>query len=421
MREITNLNDAVRALTEFVPSSRSTSPYTLDRMRALLAFFGNPQDKLRIIHVAGTSGKTSTSYYTAALLHVIGQKVGLTVSPHVVAVNDRVQINLLPLPEAEFCRDLGEFLKHIKSSGITPSYFELLVALAYWEFARQEVNYAVVEVGLGGLVDGTNVVNRADKVCIITDIGLDHVNVLGHTLAEIASQKAGIIQPHNAVFVHRQADEVLDVIQKVCERQAATLHIIEPQEISAELSFLPLFQQRNFTLAQAAANYVIERDHLPELKPSQMIRAAQTNIPARMEVFHHDEKTIILDGAHNPQKLHALIESIRAQFSDQPVAAVISFAAGDEYRLAGALQEITRLCQHIIITSFSGKQDEPKSSIKTEILAKLLDQQDFHNYEIIAEPEQAFTTLLARPEPLLLTTGSFYLLNHIRPLMLEAV
>src|SRR5690606_38872097 len=121
------------------------------------------------------------------LLAAAGQKVGMTVSPHVYEVNERVQINTKPLAETQFCRELSRFLNIIQSSGVRPTYFELLVAFAYWEFAEQGVDYAVIEVGLGGLLDGTNVVARDDKVCIITDIGFDHTSVLGKTLSAITA------------------------------------------------------------------------------------------------------------------------------------------------------------------------------------------------------------------------------------------
>ena len=186
MPQIHTLAEANLALRPFYDYSRTA--YTLDVMKALMEHLGNPQNQLRVLHVAGTSGKTSTAYYCAALLKEAGKKVGLSVSPHVDTVNERLQINGQPMPEAEFCKVLSEFLDVVAESGIKPSYFELLVAMTYWEFARQKVDYAVIEVGLGGLRDGTNVIERADKVCLITDIGLDHTEILGHTLTKITGE-----------------------------------------------------------------------------------------------------------------------------------------------------------------------------------------------------------------------------------------
>ena len=246
MKSIHNFEEAREVLAKFVPS-RGTTPYKLDNMRRLMTELGDPQNSYRVVHVAGTSGKTSTSYYVAALLGQTGKKVGLTVSPHVDEVNERLQVNLAPMPEVEFCSVLEEFLSVIEKSDIKPSYFELLVALAYWEFARQKVDYAVVEVGLGGLLDGTNVISRPDKVCVITDIGLDHTNVLGGDLTSIAYQKAGIITSHNPVFTYEQDQKVMQEIKKRCEIEHAQLFAVTVPKNTAH--HLPMFQQHKFFFA----------------------------------------------------------------------------------------------------------------------------------------------------------------------------
>ena len=416
MPEIKDFAEANAVLAQFVPPVSSVK-YNLTLMHKLMAFLGNPQNNLKIVHAAGTSGKTSTSYYVAALLQAAGKQVGLTVSPHVAEMNERVQFNLVPMPEAEFCAELSKFLDIIKTSHLTPSYFELLIAFAFWEFAKRKVDYAVVEVGLGGLLDGTNVIDRADKVCVITDIGLDHIDRLGSTLPEIAEQKAGIIQPENVVFCHQQDEVVLDVFKKRCTEQHATLHILESEKPTSGFDFLPLFQKRNFTLARAAAGYVLERDKTNKLTDDQLLQAAHTLIPARMETFHYKNKTIILDGAHNAQKLHALIESIRVQFPDQRVATLVSFADGRGYRLENSLKELSKLTNDIIITTFSKGEDLPHGSVDPTVLAKLAQEHASVTIERVNSPAQALTKLLTKPEPILLVTGSFYLMNDIRPLV----
>lgn len=146
---IENFAEARKVLSAFVPTGKP-APYTLNRMFRLMKLLGDPQENYHVIHVAGTSGKTSTSYYLAALLAKSDKKVGLTVSPHVDEVNERLQINLKPLSEKDYTKALSEFLEIIHKARINPTYFELLIAFAFWEFARQKVDYAVVEVGLGG-------------------------------------------------------------------------------------------------------------------------------------------------------------------------------------------------------------------------------------------------------------------------------
>src|SRR5688572_10716165 len=156
MKTFLEANEVLRQFWPELLSRRDV--YTTETMVELMDYLGNPQDKLKIIHVAGTSGKTSTCYYSAALLKAAGKKVGLTVSPHVDEINERVQIDLVPMPEEAFCRDMTEFLGLVKKSELEPSYFEVLLAFAYWEFVRHRVEYAVIEVGMGGLTDATNVV-----------------------------------------------------------------------------------------------------------------------------------------------------------------------------------------------------------------------------------------------------------------------
>ncbi len=410
--------EANALLQQFWPVKLSRQHvYTLETMTKLMDFLGNPQNKLKVVHVAGTSGKTSTTYYVAALLKAAGKKVGLTVSPHVDEINERVQIGLVPLPEAVFCAELTEFLKIIKKSGVEPSYFEVMVAFAYWEFVRRGAEYAAVEVGLGGLVDGTNVVARPDKVCVITDIELDHINVLGSTLGEIAAQKAGIILPKNSVFCYRQGTEVMEQIAARATQKRADLHVLPNDAALADFTDLPLFQQRNLGLALQAVNQVLRQNGEPEITKQQLATAAQTHIPARMEEVMLSDKTLIIDGAHNAQKLHALGESVRRKYPGKPKAAVVSFAGGRSYRLEDSVAELVPLLDHIIITSFDSAQDSPHASVDPAELAQVFKRHGAKSIQIVAEPTAAFKLLLQRPEPVLIVAGSFYLLNHIRPLV----
>jgi dihydrofolate synthase / folylpolyglutamate synthase len=420
MREISSFTELHNVLEKFVPPSRSMrGAYTLDRMRILMRYLGNPQDTYKVIHVAGTSGKTSTCYYITSLLKQAGCKVGLTVSPHISEVNERVQINLEPLPEAIFCKEFSLFLDQVEQSEVSPTYFELLVAFAYWEFARQKVAYAVVEVGLGGLLDATNVISQADKMCIITDIGLDHTDVLGRTIPEIASQKAGIIQPHNSVIMYEQADTVMTVVREVCEQVHADLHEVWELSPGQLPPNLVLFQGRNWYLAYRAYDAIADRDGLSELSESQLADSTVVTVPARMETFVYKDKIIILDGAHNAQKMHALAASVRKAYGKQKVALLISLVQSKNFKLRTSLEEVLAAADHAIITGFDTTQDMRKQSVKPIKIAEHCLDLGFNSIEMIENPQEAFRHLIKRPEPVLLVTGSFYLLNHIRPLVLR--
>lgn len=417
MPTIHNFTEAGKALAPFYDTSRT--PYTLDAIRALLAHLGDPQQRLRVLHVAGTSGKTSTAYYAAALLAASGKTVGLSVSPHVDTVNERLQINGAPLPETEFCAVLGEFLDLVADAPVTPSYFELLVAMAYWQFAEQGLDYAVMEVGLGGLLDGTNVVDRADKVCLITDIGLDHTEILGDTLGKIAAQKAGIIQDNNAVFMYRQGSEVMESVALAVQAHGAHLHELTDRDL-IERPDLPLFQQRNLGLAVRAVDYALERDYDESLSSETIDRAAHTTVPARLERFVLGGKLVIIDGSHNQQKLHAMLGSLRQLYPDQSVAALCGFVRGNDERWQGALDELLPAVTQTIFTTFHSQQDLPKHSVVTEPLVQYAATKGYTNVRVEDNPAAAYELLMQCPEPILLVTGSFYLLNHIRPLIRRA-
>ena len=420
MSKITTLKEAEQALAKYYRSTSGSSRqagYGLDTMRALMAFLGDPQNTLQVVHIAGTSGKTSTAYYTAALLKSAGFTVGLTVSPHVEALTDRVQMNGKPMHPKRFCADLEQFLALVEQSGLSPAYPLVLTAFALWEFARQKVDYAVVEVGVGGLLDSTNVVDRADKFCIITDIGFDHMHLLGNTLPEIADQKAGIIQLHNTVACYRQDDVILDQIKKRSQQKQADLHVIENDAPSPEAAELPLFQQRNFTLAKYAVSELLARDD-KELTSDMVKKAATIEVPGRMEEYRYAGKNIIFDGAHNPQKIDALMQSVAQKYPDAKVAAVVAFIEKDNHdtldRVEGCIKEMKPFVHSFIATQFGGEIDTPFASVSADIVAAVAKTEHIAHVETVSDPWQALQHALGGPESVVVVTGSFYLLNHTR-------
>ena len=378
---------------------------------------GNPQNNYKVVHIAGTSGKTSTAYYTADLLRRMGAKVGLTVSPHVTDVNERVQIDGTALPEAMFCDELGEFLEIINKLSVSPSYYELLVAFAFWEFDRQAVDYAVVEVGLGGLLDGTNVISRPDKICVITDIGFDHVRLLGNTLPEIAAQKAGIIYEHNVVFCYAQTNEVDDVIREVCRREHAVLNVSVSSQPDLQ-SDVPLFQQHNFALALQAARYIQERDQLRVITNQQKVASMCTHIPGRMEVFRWQGRMLVLDGAHNGQKMQALTKSLAKRFPDTQFTVVLSISMATEDKTDQMLDALLPLSSRVIVTPFTVQQDLRKHSTSIHEILKQCEQRGFSSIERADSVADAYAMLLDDTNTHALICGSLYLLNKVRPLVI---
>jgi dihydrofolate synthase / folylpolyglutamate synthase len=413
--KITNLAAANTVLKNFTPNIQTTNwTFSLERMQDFMNDLDNPQESVKILQVAGTSGKTSTAYYIADMLHQTGKKVGLTVSPHVDNVNERIQINGRPLSEAKFCRLLSEFIALPAVKKANPSYFGLLIGFAFWVFAKEKVDYAVIEVGLGGRLDSTNVIKRHDKVCVITDIGLDHIAMLGDNLPSIAFEKAGIIQSGNQVLMATQSNEVTDVIKHRTTVIGAHLRIVKPHRAP---SSLPLFQQRNWFVARAAVGYVAQRDEFA-FTDEHALASAKLLIPARMEVVTYKNKTVILDGAHNAQKITALCASIKEKYPQQKLAAVVSFVHDKDESMEAKMTALQGVLSHLIITTFHAQQDMPKWSMNPRIIERAAHAAGLPSVAIIDTPKEAFAQLLARPEPIVLVTGSFYLLQkHIRPLI----
>lgn len=409
MPTITTIEDAEIVLARY-ERPISTDAYTLETMRKLVEALGNPQNEISVIHVAGTSGKTSTAYYCASLLKEAGYKVGLSVSPHIDSITERTQINLHGLEEPAYCQYLSEFIDLVDQTGLAPSYFELLVAFSYWVFARKEkVDLAVMEVGLGGLLDATNVVSRSDKVCVITDIGYDHMNVLGNTINEIAHQKAGIIQHKNHVFMHEQPDKVVKVIQQATDNQQAVLHVVDVTTYPR----LPLFQQRNFSLSLAAVEY-FARQSGRKIDETAIDAAMDIIVPARMEAVTVDGKIVILDGSHNDQKITALVEALRHRYPDKTMTLVTAFGSHRRQNAVEGLRLLRSLSDDIIVTQFEGHQDSRQESLSPGELAAIARDAGFSSVTEQEDPKEALRRALERPSSMVVVTGSFYLLQYVR-------
>lgn len=417
--QIRSIDEANRALLEYVPlvGQLTGKDTTLERILPLMARLGNPQDNIPIIHIAGTSGKTSTAYFIAGLLQSAGKRVGLTVSPHVDSVTERVQIDGKPLADEKFCAYLGEFLEIVHALTAKPSYFELLYAFSFWVFEREKVEYAVIETGMGGLHDATNVASRPDKVCVITDIGFDHMHVLGHTLREIAAQKVGIVHDNNPLIMYRQSAEVNEVIEKWAAQHHAELRVTTQ---AAELSHygadfvaeLPDFQKRNWLLAYAVYGFLSARDNLPELSLRQQRSNQSIQVPGRMDIRQVGGKTIVMDGAHNEQKMSAFLASFKVRYPGVKPAVLLALKEGKEPTSVAPL--VASVAGRVIVTKFQTSQDLPAKSMSPAVLATLLQDAGVRNVRVEQDLNRAYELLLSGPEEVCVITGSFYLLSQLR-------
>jgi dihydrofolate synthase/folylpolyglutamate synthase len=407
---IASNQQAEEILQTYVPevAAYSGDGMSLKRMWPLLAAVDDPHQKLRAIHIAGTSGKTSTAYFAAAILRASNKKVGLTVSPHVDSITERVQINGSPISEELFCRYLARFLELIRNVSPRPSYFELMVVFVYWVFVQEKVEYAVIETGMGGLLDGTNVIDRPDKVCVITDIGFDHMHVLGKTIPEIAAQKAGIIHKQNDIFMYRQSDAVMSSIQSRVDQKNARLRVVTYAKQPAAQRQLPDFQHRNYTLAHEVCAAVAERDGFAldeSFDPSEVV------VPGRIEVREEGEKTLVMDGAHNAQKIQTFVSSFQKLFPGQKADVMLALKKGKEYPEAiDSLLPIVRTC---IVTTFDTSQDMPAVSQDPGTIQKYLAAKHI-KAEVHTSFREAYDVLMSQDSTIKLVIGSFYLLGQLR-------
>lgn len=415
IKNFAQLNDYLK---QFIPDSIQDGDfYKPDKMYDLLELVGNPQEKYKVVHVAGTSGKTSTCYYTSAMLASTGSKVGLSVSPHIYEINERLQINNQPLSEMQMCELFNEFISIDGLIDLQPTYFELLVTFAFWVFAEQKCDYAVIEVGLGGLKDATNVIEDPQKVAVITDIGLDHTRILGNTIEQIAGQKAGIIKASNHVFCYEQNNTVDSVIDEHVKKNAATLHRLRQNELAenAQLkTWLPEYQKRNWLLARAVTEFVAERDQL-KLYSHKIMQTQETEVPARMQKIQIGSKTLILDGAHNPQKLGALISSLQVLYPGKSVALLAGFVDSKQETLTESIAILREISANVIVTEFTTSSDLPHKTINANHLAAAFERANFTDVLAVADAKKAFAELLQRPEDILLVCGSFYLIGSLWP------
>ncbi len=418
MYKFANFSEVRQVLRDFIPSSSSSrSEYTLNRMRKLMSYLGSPQNDYKVIHVAGTSGKTSTCYYIASLLSASGKRVGLTVSPHIDEINERTQINMVPLDEKTFCNEFAEFMNLVEKSGIRPIYFELLIAFAMWEFKRQKVEYAVIEVGLGGLLDPSNVIDTPDKLCVITDIGLDHTHVLGKTIEEIAAQKAGIIHDGNTVVAYKQKSEISAALHRSAAQKQAKFIEITSKDVKISATELPLFQRRNLLLSTEVYQLLSERYELKELNESILAKAVNTYIPGRLEFVTKNDRLLLLDVAHNVQKMKALIESLQEMYPGQKYSIVIGLKKAKKSQLDELLEILLPNCSNLIATSFVTAGNEV-ASLDPQVIAFACQKLSYGKVIVEPKPSLALKRLMGLPGPRIVT-GSVFLLNHIRPIISE--
>lgn len=312
----------------FALKARGVS-FGIDRMRDFAAALGHPERAVPAVHVAGTNGKGSVAAMVNAILHAAGLRAGLYTSPHLVRLGERVRVDGVPLSEAEIVAYVAELepvaeLLAQSTPGEAPSFFEFMTAMAFLQFARRGCDAAVIEVGLGGRLDATNIL--APEVCVITSIGLDHCEMLGDTLAEIAAEKAGIIKPGVPVVMGRVPPEAEAVIRAIAAEHGAPVTSV--REVFGEnLEMYPRsalegdYQRWNAATATLTARAVATRFGITEAHIAEGL--TKVSWPGRWQRARlADGRLIVLDASHNPEGaevLDGLLARLVAETGRRPV------------------------------------------------------------------------------------------------------
>ena len=430
MKEIEN--------NQWIVNYRTDQPhFGLERMVELLALRGNPHLKLKVIHIGGTNGKGSTIAFLKNMLEKMGLRVGVFSSPYLIHYTDQISINGESIPEAKLEALMADYQSLLEGEvaanlqGTTE--FEIITALGYDYFASEQVDVAIIEVGMGGLLDSTNVCQPI--LTGITTIGLDHVALLGDTLEAIAVQKAGIIKQGIPLVTGRIAPEALAVIDHIAEgkdtprlayganyqvrhkESVVTGQVFDYTSVVRQGRFqtglLGLHQIENAGMAIALLDNFCQEDGR-ELPANTLLAQAleETRWPGRLEVVSR-EPLMILDGAHNPHAIKALLATLQERFADYRkeilFTCIKTKALEDMLDLLGAMPDT-----ELTLTHFDDSRATDENVLKEAAKSRNLSYQGWQDFL-----EQKLTDKKEEKQTVRIVTGSLYFLSQVRAYLME--
>lgn len=386
--------------------------FGLDRMRRMMTVLGSPQRRFQTIHVVGTNGKTSTTRMIAAILQNHGLSVGSYTSPHLISYSERVQVQGEDVTTHAFAAAIAraahaaEQVNRTLVEGDHVTQFELMTAAAFWELARREANVVVVEAGLGGRFDATNVIDS--NIAVLTNVGLEHTRWLGPTVRDIATEKLAVLGESSVLVVPSALPkEVLSLARETVGERGAELIFAEPPVSEQALAAAGGFQQENFALARCAAEaYLTQTGVQP--RESAVTAAARVCIPGRLQTIDTDPLTV-LDGAHNPAAAQALADALADLLSGREAALVMGVL---EDKDAAAM--LARLLPHFRRAWFTAPPSA--RALSPSALASLARQLGFE--QALCEPNPVRALQDARQwaaarGAAVVATGSVYLVGDL--------
>ena len=429
----------------------SKSHFRLDRMRCLLEYLGNPQQQYSIVHVAGTKGKGTVTQLLSDCLQASGFQCGMMTSPHLRDLEERFQVAGVPASPSQMLEWTNIIMaagQQVENAGYgCPTFFEMTTAIGFLHFAKSEVDWAVVEVGLGGRLDSTNVCEP--ELCVITSISLDHQLQLGSTITEIAGEKAGIIKPGIPVICNARDPDAQTVIESTARDSASTLHLVdrdfkvhwEPclnrerthdsvearvvfhdlanseasRPVTVETRLLGRHQADNIGAALAALDVLRTKElQLPAEKVAEAIRNSQ--VPARLQVINSQPLQVV-DTAHNPASIDAGFDALAAHFPGQPI--ITLFASSRDKDVEGMLKSLVKRSHRIVLTAY---QENPRATATAELVemaTRLINAREEQvSIEVAQTPSEAWQLAYevqqkSAQQPILLVTGSFFLASEL--------
>jgi len=442
--DITTFPNAVRYLLERVDFERmrlvryDEHTFKLDRMRRLLDVMGNPHEQVKMVHVAGTVGKGSTVNMIANMLQGCGYTVGQYVSPHVVEIRERICVNGEPIGRTEFTDGVRDIARIAEKLDFDPTFFELITALAFKHFAEEAVDIAVIEVGLGGRLDSTNVITPL--VSVVTQIDFDHTHLLGGTLDKIAREKAGIFKRGVPAITIQQPPLAAAALKEVADKVGAPLRVVN-QDIEFSCRFgateglgphtrvciitetsnfmhlpVPLpgeHQALNCALALSAIDALKKCGFaFPEAQLHDGL--AKTKLPGRMEMVW-DRPRILVDGAHNPASVAALMRCVGAHVPYDSMVCI--FGCCDDKDKAGMLDKVALGGDKIIFTK---ARSNARSADPDDLHREFIERSGKMSQVARTLPEalNLATRAVARGD-LICVTGSFYLVGEAKKYLSE--
>lgn len=403
--------------------SSTKEKHTLENIHRLLERLDNPQDKIKVIHVAGTNGKGSTCNF---IYNALSQKVkcGIFISPYMESILESMSINKKQIPQERFIKYIDfikPIVKKLDEEGYHNTYFEILTAIMYKYFYDENVDVAVVEVGLGGSLDATNIIKKP-IASVITTISMDHINVLGNDILEIAENKGGIIKENTPVFIYPQEKRVEEKLNEIAKEKNAEIYTFKKSEIeilemkenhnlynfrdykNVETNLLGEHQIYNSTLGLIVLDYFKEDFNLSKEEIKNSLKEAKNS--GRLEIISENPK-VMIDGSHNLESMDALIKSIKT-FKYNKLILGFSMLKDKDYD--SILPKITKLADEIIITCI----DNPRAFSLNE----LEDEVSKYTDNVVSIPDRIeayeYTKSLANEGDLVLWCGSLYLIREIR-------